>query len=67
MLDSLISKSVLIGNFFGLDGTVDFEMLILNFGPVCTNRSITKLPNQKAFRKMIDSSIKNPREAEYGK
>jgi hypothetical protein len=66
MLESVISKSVSIRNFFVLDGNC-FVMLTLNSGPVCTNWFITKKFLIETLSKMIDSSIKNHGEAEYVK
>ncbi len=66
MLESIISKSVLIGNFFVLVGNY-FVMLTLNFGPVCTNRSISKKFPIKTLLEMIDSSERSLGEVEYDK
>ncbi len=59
MLESIISKSVLIGNCF--------VMLTLNFEPVCTNRSISKKFPIKTLLEMIDSSERSLGEVEYDK
>jgi hypothetical protein len=66
MLESIISKSVLIGNFFVLVGNC-FVILTLNFGPVCTNRSISKKFPIKTLLEMIDSSERSLGEVEYDK
>jgi hypothetical protein len=66
MLESIISKSVLIGNFFVLVGNC-FVMLTLNFGPVFTNRSISKKLPIKTLLEMIDSSERSLGQVEYDK
>jgi hypothetical protein len=58
LLESIIPKSVSIGNFFVLVGNC-FVMLTLNFGPVCANRSIPKKFQIKKISERTVSSIKN--------
>jgi hypothetical protein len=66
MLESIISKSVLIGNFFVLVGNC-FVMLTLNFEPVCTNQSISEKLPIKTLLEMIDSSERSLGKVEYDK